>query len=146
MRNPLAVPRSLPLALLAAALLSLAGCSRGNELPVFPVRGTVFYKGKPAHRAIVWFHPEGKTDLKAHKPRAVVEPDGSFQISTYRTHDGAPAGRYRVSIYWRAQGKVGDDEGESLLPARYGDPQTSGLPPVEVKEGSNELPPFQLKG
>ena len=50
-----------------------------------------------------------------------------------------------MTVIWTAPGKFGsDDDGKSLLPARYSDPQRSGLPVVEIKEGPNELPPFQL--
>jgi hypothetical protein len=134
------------LAVMLGIVLLLAGAScGGGAKPVFPVNGKVFYQGKPTHKAIVWLHPENPSDsTKSTPPRGVVQQDGSFQISTFQPNDGAPPGRYRVSISWRVPSKVGDDEGEQLLPRRYQDPATSGLPPVEVKEGANELPPFQL--
>jgi hypothetical protein len=145
--KPLA--RTRPGVWLAAALLLAAGaCSGGGERPVYPVRGKVFAKGgKPAHRAIVWLHPEAKStsESKSQLPHGVVEQDGSFQLSTYGKDDGAPPGRYRVTVIWTAPGKFsGDDTGKSLLPARYSNPQLSGLPVVEIKEGPNELPPFEL--
>jgi hypothetical protein len=129
---------------LTTLLLSAGACSSGGERPLHPVRGKVLYEGKPAHGATVWFHPEAKSESNSARPHAVVEQDGSFRVSTYNTHDGAPAGRYRVSVLWTAPGKFSDDAGKSLLPARYSDPQRSGLPVVEIKEGPNELPPFQL--
>jgi len=126
-------------------VLSAGACSSNSERPLYPVRGKVLYQGKPAHRATVWFHPEAKSESKSARPHAVVEQDGSFKVSTYNTHDGAPAGRYRVIVIWTAPGKFSsDDAGKSLLPARYSDPQRSGLPVVEIKEGPNELPPFEL--
>ena len=136
----------LPLTLWGAALLlPLCACSASNEPALNPVRGKVFYKGKPAAQAVVWFHPEAKAEAKSPRPHATVESDGSFQVSTHKTHDGAPAGRYRVTVIWTAPGKFSsDDAGPSRLPARYSDPKHSGLPVVEIKEGSNDLPPFQL--
>jgi hypothetical protein len=131
--------------LVAALLLAAGACSGGGERPVYPVKGKVFAKGKAAHRAIVWFHPEGGAKSKSTLPHGVVEADGSFQVSTYGKNDGAPPGRYKVTVIWTAPGKFsGDDTGKSLLPARYSTPGRSGLPVIEVKEGPNELPPFQL--
>ena len=65
-------------------------------------------------------------------------------LGTYATGDGVPPGKYRISIAWNAPGDFGDEEGESLLPLRYLDPATSGLPEVEVLKDSVTLPPFHL--
>jgi hypothetical protein len=141
-----ALRRLGPVAFLAGAFL-LTGVSCGgsaSQPPLFPVTGQVFYQGKPAHKAIVWLHAENAHAKKDYPPRGVVQQDGSFQISTYKTNDGAPPGRYRVTISWRAPGKLSDEEGPELLPARYQDPLKSELPVLEVKEVPLELPPFRL--
>jgi hypothetical protein len=80
------------------------------------------------------------------------------------TYEGVPAGDYLVSIIWQdqeenkqrtkaARAKTQETETppklrrptppKNLLPKRYGSPKTSGLR-AQVKEGSNELPPFEL--
>src|SRR5262245_50800380 len=85
--------------IVAVLLVAVAGCSSGSDrVPVFPVRGQVFYQSKPAVGAVVILNPqdaslEGK--LPMH-PTGKVEADGSFRITTYETHDGAPAGEYKV--------------------------------------------------
>jgi len=82
-------------------------------------------------------------------PRAVVEADGSFSITTYTAKDGAPAGDYAVSITWRRKivkhqsGNRPPKKIATNFPERYQDPKTSGLV-VHVQEDSNELRPFQL--
>jgi hypothetical protein len=129
--------------LLAIALLCAASCGRRGTDTVFPVQGKVFYKGRPAHKALVWLHPLDPLAAKGVPPRAVVEEDGSFQVSTYQKNDGAPVGHYRITISWKLV-KAADEEGPELLPPRYQDPDKSGLPNVEVKDRPTELPPFQL--
>jgi hypothetical protein len=83
------------------------------------------------------------------RPTGIVQEDGSFELSTYGVKDGAPAGRYRVTLVWTRKKKGGGDKDEEmLLPARYMDPSQTGLPVVEVKElakgEANVLPPFKL--
>jgi hypothetical protein len=136
------------LAVILSFLFAL-GCGGGSREAVYPVKGQVFYKGKAAAGAVVWFH---RVDVEAPAvgqpatqtpPRGVVQEDGSFELSTYAAKDGAPVGRYRVTVRWTKSRGGGDDE-ENLLPPRYMDPKTSGLPLVEVKAQANELARFDL--
>jgi hypothetical protein len=134
-------------AALLGGVLAVTGLScrrnEGSQVPLHPVQGQVFFKGKAPHRAVVWFHPLGPSDFRGAPPRGVVAEDGSFQMSTFKTHDGAPVGHYRVTISWKKVGAA-DEEGPELLPARYQHPANTELPTVEIKEGENVLPPFQL--
>jgi hypothetical protein len=123
--------------------LILCSCARDNRKPVFPVQGKVLYKGQPAQNAIVFLHPLGNVASAAPTPHGIVAADGSFQIGTYRDKDGAPAGQYAVTVVWKTEARGGDDQ-DNLLPVRYLNPSTSGLT-AQVKEGPNELEPFQLK-
>src|SRR5262245_11865951 len=82
-------------------LVAVAGCSSGSErVPVFPVRGQVFYQSKPAVGAVVILNPQDASlgERLPMRPNGKVEADGSFQITTYETNDGAPAGEYKVTI------------------------------------------------
>jgi hypothetical protein len=128
-----------------AFLLPLLPCSCAGvkRKPVFPVQGKVLYQGKPTANAVVFLHLLGDADANEPKPHGVVGADGSFQISTYGDKDGAPAGQYAVTVVWKTEAKGGDDQ-DNLLPVRYMSPSTSGLT-AQVKEGPNELEPFQLK-
>jgi hypothetical protein len=134
----------LRVGLLVAALLLAAGGCGGSAPPVYPVQGKVLCDGKPAERALVWLHPVGSEGKQVPRPYGRVGKDGTFQLSTYGSGDGAPAGRYKVVVFWRAPGKIGDDEGPSLLPVRYTSPGTSPLPVVEIKEEPNQLRPLVL--
>jgi hypothetical protein len=130
-------------ALLALALLSGTGCGDSKQ-PLYPAEGQVFFEKKPASGAVVWLHSVDAADPKLPKPHARVDKDGNFRLGTYQVGDGAPPGKYRVLIVWNEEVKSGDEQGKSLLPARYQNLEKSGLPLVEIKEGPNQLPPFYL--
>ena len=124
----------------------MAGCAgRDSErAKVYPVHGAVFFNGKPATGAVVRVHGV-EANGGAVLPRAVVQKDGTFSLTTYEAGDGVPAGRYRASVYWRQQGREEEQEGPSLIPERYSRPETSGLE-IEIKaEPENKLSPFNLK-
>jgi hypothetical protein len=118
--------------------------------PLYPVRGHVFYAGKPASGAVVVFHPAQDQHVSLPKPSGRVEADGTFALGTYARHDGAPAGKYVVTISWLQGKSVPADKGPIMDPpladklqGRYSDPKTSQWR-VQVKEGNNELEAFQL--
>ncbi len=105
-----------------------------------PVRGKLFVQDKPAVGAFVLFFPVHEpAEAKDPRPRAEVDADGSFQLSTYDANDGAPAGEYIVTVTW-----PGQEDQEDKLSGRYSDPAKSRLRGT-VKEGSNELPAIRLK-
>ena len=79
------------------------------------------------------------------RPRAETQDDGSFRMSTYGEHDGAPVGDYIVSMTW--QGGVlpdGSEEPPDKFLGRYADPSKSKLR-ASVKEGQNDLAPYSLQ-
>jgi hypothetical protein len=124
----------------------VAGCSGQNseQAKVYPVNGSVYFNGKPAAGATVRVHGVEGTGGPL-MPRAVVQKDGTFALTTYEAGDGVAPGRYRASVYWRQQGREEGQEGPSLIPERYSRPETSGLE-IEVKaEPENKLAPFILK-
>jgi hypothetical protein len=127
--------------LLATALLLAVSCS--GRKTVYPVTGKVFFENQPAVGATVLFHPQEKSEENPVGPVGRVGEDGTFRLTTYSQEDGAPAGRYTVTIFWGKPSKGGDDFDKILVPARYLTPTTSGLT-AEVPEQATELPPFYL--
>lgn len=135
-------------ALLAACVAS--GCQKGEPAagldvrPVHPVKGKVTVGGKPATGALISFR--AIAGASPYNPRATVEPDGSYTISTYRQHDGAPAGEYLVTIYWpveRPKRKVGEDDDPGInlpdrLGGKYSNPETTTLR-ATVSSGENSV-------
>jgi hypothetical protein len=100
-------------------------------------------------------------DAKKMRPFADTDGEGNFALKTYVKGDGAPPGKYRVSIIGiggRQSRGVGKDQpvGErqdapaamvAIPPAaaqKYGNVETSGIE-VTIEEGENNLPPFELK-
>ena len=81
------------------------------------------------------------------RPYARTDENGQFTVSTYGMNDGAPAGEYRVSVSWKGPLRgVSPDQRDALpelLPARYGDPATSGIR-VRVVPGNNALETIDL--
>lgn len=127
-------------------LSALACCSCGGRPKVYPVSGKVLFEGQPATGAVVVFHSVGQED-KADLPHAVVAADGTFQVTTFRKNDGAPRGRYHVTVVWRVRrvgAEPGDDDDGIVLTPRYIRPTQSGLL-AEVKQEPTTLEPFQLR-
>jgi hypothetical protein len=131
--------------LLAALVTGLASCARSDRKPVYPVRGKVLFRGAAPAGARVQFHPLDDADPLAPRPGGWVEQDGSFQLSTYLSNDGAPAGRYAVTITWPSPEKQVDGEnvGPDRLKGKYGDPKTTPLR-AQVEAKPNEIEVFQL--
>ena len=131
-----------------SVLLCVFGCAETDEsrLPVFPVKGQITFNGMPAAGAFVVLHPKGTPDARLVPPRAIVGQDGSFELSTYESQDGAAAGEYSLTVEWRKLVKEGGDfkAGPNVLPAKYSKPTTSKLD-VRVAEGINQLEPIQLR-
>jgi uncharacterized lipoprotein YmbA len=132
--------RLLPLGVLVA----LAGCGSGEKRqPTFEVVGKVTDGSKPVANAQVVFHPVDATDQNVPKPTGRTDETGTFRLTTYDGFDGAPAGRYRVSVeLWKT---VSAEAGPvNQLPAKYASPDKSNLS-ATVSAGPNELQPFQIK-
>jgi len=139
--------RAIVSMLAVAVAFSLASCSsKSTGKAVHPVRGKVLVGDKPAVDAFVLFIPVNEPkDPNEPRPRATVESDGSFELSTNGEKDGAPAGEYIVMVTW--PGKVlldGREEPEDKLFGKYNNPARPLLK-ATVREGKNDLDPFQLK-
>jgi hypothetical protein len=131
--------------LAGAVVLGVASCHRGGSAAVYPVTGNVFYKGKPAEGAQVTLVPLSDSGAQGPRPGGQVKKNGAFRLSTYRSYDGAPPGRYAVTIVYRSPERKVDDEntGPDLLKGRYGDPKTTPLT-TEIRAGKNDLGLFNL--
>ena len=135
-------PPVRPWRLVAALILALVCQACGSRSRVYPVQGSVFYEGKPAHKAIVFLIPLTPSTTSKDRPMGRVDKDGNFTITTARSN-GDPSGEYVVTIFWKYATGPGDSDEVDLLPPRYMDPQQSELR-ATVKPGNNNLEPFQL--
>jgi hypothetical protein len=135
------------------ASIVLPGCKPSTERPVYPVKGQVFVSSRPAEGALVILRPAGEPNPQewtSGYPRGNVAADGTFQVSTYGTGDGAPAGEYTVLVQWlkplAGAAQTADPEAPvaDRLGGRYMDPAKSKLRAI-VEEKPTELPRFDLK-
>jgi hypothetical protein len=129
---------------LLALLLACAACSDSDHKQLHPVVGKMLCQSRPATGALVYLYAVGSDEKTTLRPHGCVGEDGSFRLSTYEPGDGAPAGTYQVAVFWTKPSKLGGDDIENLLPPRYWNPATSGIPSVTVTEGNNKLPTIVL--
>jgi len=140
----------LKVPLVGAILLSLVpGC--GSEVPMTPVKGRVTYNDEPLTFGVVMFHPP-----RGQVAQALIESDGTFNLSTFRKEDGVVPGNYRVSVLcFEAHDPGGsgprEDEGggmwlgKSLIPLKYTRASSSGLSTNISLEDPQEIL-IELKG
>jgi hypothetical protein len=116
----------------------VAACN-SERIYTVPASGTVTYKGKPLEKGQVQFLPtEG--------PAAVGSiEDGKFVLGTNNAGNGAPPGKYRVTVfsYKTIQNKFGETS-KSMIPNRYTNPDSSGIV-QDIPEGGNNKIDIQLK-
>lgn len=140
MRN---LERKVTLASCLMTVCVVIGCSGEKRIPTFPVTGKVVTAdGSPVDHALVVLHPQS-SNATAPKPRGTTQADGSFEVSTFNTADGAPEGKYQVTIE-RWVRKDPNESPVNHLPSNLASPATSGIE-VEVKNSPNTLEPFRLR-
>lgn len=129
-----------------ALLVCLCGCGAEEEVrpDLYPVEGSLIINGKPAGGAMLVLHPaNGKNfDERGSRPRATVNEDGTFHVTTYQNGDGAPVGDYRVALLWF-------DDPDSNNPwdklgNQYANPEKTEIR-VSVQEGENAWEPIQIE-
>lgn len=87
--------RSCFLACLAMLLLpSLAGCS-SDQLPTYPVEGTIRFKDGsfPKFGDIEFYSATHRINA-----RGKINRDGSFTVGTYDPDDGAVEGKHKITV------------------------------------------------
>lgn len=138
--------------LAAVFILSLTSCQRAADSPkVTPVSGEVFVDGVAAKGATLVFIPmevpdAGSRSWKLGYPRATVNEEGKFQVSTHTANDGAPTGKYRITVVWWAMDEESDQAAIPLrdqLGGRYSEPANTPLE-VTVQDSPIVLPRFDL--
>ncbi len=131
--------RKVVVCVTAGLLLACAACNKNKS---YPVSGKMTYRGTPASGAVVFFCRQGTDAINEPPIMGVVREDGSFSLGK-----GAPPGEYGVVILWKQQCS-GPSTGRRCcydkLGRRYADPKNPRLH-AEIKAGTNDLPPFELK-
>ena len=126
---------SLPGLLLTGFIAALfVGCSGSGE-GTQPVGGTVTYvDGAPVAGGTILFIDADRNSSSV----GYIQQDGTYRLGTFEETDGAPQGKYRVTI-------LGDSEyGQSSpIASQYGDREKSPLE-AEVTRGKNTID-FQVE-
>jgi hypothetical protein len=128
-----------------------AGCSGDANRPKLgKVHGKVTYKGTPVSSGHVVFTPvEGKGGASGDVATGEIAADGSYDMTTFNTGDGAILGQHIVSVQVRsgempkpkADSTIDYKLPKSLIPGKYTTPDKSPLR-CTVVEGSN---PFDIE-
>jgi hypothetical protein len=148
-------------AVLYAGYSLFTGSWGSRRRTTYVTEGVVMYLGKPAVGARVTLFPETKGKDRYY-PTGKVGPDGSFKLTTYSQDDGAPEGRYKVTIVrgviegdeWAEMNqKMSQEEVQRVVKERardplmekYSDPERSGLTAEVTSQAPNKLKTFELQ-
>ena len=114
-----------------------------SRLPIYPVEGKVLVQGKAVANVMVVLHPLGGLDLQgAPKPNAKTGTDGTFYLSTYDGHDGAPAGKYAVLLY-SFRNEADDDGFVDRFRGSFSNP-AKPVVIIDIVAGDNHLKTIDL--
>lgn len=135
--------------------LFCGGCSDDGRLETYPVLGQVIVNGEPAAGCTVTYVPRESKLRGLIMPGGKTDEEGRFELTTYESKDGAPAGQYDVTLRWPATQWPGraaamqrsadpvPPRRPDLLMGQFRSPEKSPIT-VTVTEGTNELEPFRL--
>jgi hypothetical protein len=119
------------LLLLLVLPLAPAGCSGDRRPTTIAVTGRISYEGRPLAAGAITFYPDDAQKETTTRPAlGVIDEQGRYSLSTFRTGDGAMPGAYRVSIESLSNERSIErpDARETwAIPEKYGRADTSGL-------------------
>ena len=135
-------------------VIAFSGCGSSRQqdrVPVFPAQGTATLEGRAPKGALIVLHPKTANGHAANatllRPHGTIHSDGSFELTSYETNDGAPVGQYAVTFEFHKIVKYPNGEsgpGPNLVPKKYSKPETSPLV-VQIVQGENKLSPMVIK-
>lgn len=125
----------------------MVGCDHGPQ--VVPATGAVYYNDEPLPFGSIMFQP-----TRGQPATGQIEPDGTFEMSSFRQGDGATVGpqKVRINCYSsqspleKSKPVVGERSiGALLIPRKYTSFDASGFTAEVLAEG-NEPFEFRLTG
>lgn len=132
------IRRVFGIATLVLASVLAAGCGSGGPTTI-PIRGEVTYNGQPLKdvpQGLVHYLP---TSGDGRQASGRIQPDGSFELTTFQKADGVVPGEYNITVsayttqpeltreQVEAAHGVGIAKARLLVPEKYTDPASSGL-------------------
>ncbi len=125
---------------IVVSLVVYCGCGpRGPALA--KVKGKALLNGKPLTKGSI-----GTLPVAGRGANGTIQPDGSFELNTFRKGDGALVGTHKVGVaaYEDVAGKGPEaGNGKLLVPQRYTNPETSKLT-IEVSSSGENNPVLEL--
>jgi hypothetical protein len=129
-------------------VLSLGGCSHDANMPKLgKVHGTVTYKKKPVDGGHIVFTPaQGKGSDSGQGATGEINSDGTYELTTFNTGDGAVLGQHIVTVVVREKGNealrrpdsnshIKYELSKNLTPTKYATPDKSPLRCTVVEGG-----------
>ena len=113
-----------------------------------PVRGQVFYDGRPAKGVEATLYPVRAPNPPEipKNPTATSDDQGRLAFGTYQPADGAAAGEYEIVLRWPKPAPAGapprETEAPDMLHGMYNIRHTNYK--FTVAPGNNEIPPIKL--
>ena len=114
----------------AGFVLIGVGCGAAGEpqVPIFPVKGTLYIDDKAFGPALLQLSPE-PPDPKIPVVNGYVKQDGKFELQTYKPGDGAPAGTFNVVL---SADPMAPGNFPTVRPATVSITKPSGSGPVQL--------------
>lgn len=112
-----------------------------GRLPVYPVKGSVTYFGRPLIGATIVLHPKNFRAKNVVLAKARTNEQGEFIATTYEANDGAPPGEYAVTVLHYKDVEAG--EIPEFISPKHASPATTDIA-VQVAKGVNHLQPIEL--
>jgi hypothetical protein len=126
--------------------VTVSGCGRSGPVTV-PIRGEVVYQGAPLKnvpQGLVRYMP--KSPESGRQASGRIQPDGSFELTTFKRADGVVPGEYNIVVSAYSTQAPSREETEAsggavagpklMIPEKYTDPNKSGLNDVVDKKHS----------
>jgi hypothetical protein len=130
-----------------ALALVAAGCGGGTPDGLTPVSGKISFKGRPLSSGTIVFVPDQERGTNGELARGEIQADGSYRLKCGDLPGTVP-GWHRVTVTSVEDGTLAPGQvlvvPRSVLPAKYQDPQLSGLS-CEVKSGKENTINFNLE-
>jgi hypothetical protein len=129
-------------------VFSLGGCSSDPNMPKLgKVHGTITYKGKPLDGGHIVFTPAtGKGGETGQNATGEINSDGTYEVTTFNTGDGAILGQHVVTVVVRPKdekshepdkyGRINYELPKGVTPSKYATPDKSPLRCTVVAEGT----------
>ncbi|MGD9858162.1 MAG: carboxypeptidase-like regulatory domain-containing protein [Planctomycetaceae bacterium] len=118
-------------------MLALIGCKTepkgGPRVITIPVKGVVRVDGQPQAQIAVRAVPVNGPTPTNTTPSGFTDAEGAFQLQTYESGDGIPAGEYTLTFQWGQVDLFSGRYGGDKFKGKYSDPKKSDHP-VNVSE------------